>query len=175
MNYLNVLEKQLSLDFSVDISDLRSEKNIFTTDLRLEKRRIYEWDNAILKICAINNKFIMASDNEELLKALEKEFKASNGGFIGRMDNIIKINEILSPFGRKILDCHHYYIPKNDVEISCDYETKWFLKDELLSFKGNNNFVNALEFSTLRPDVLGVGAYYNDEIIGMAAASCDSK
>lgn len=175
MNYREILENQLCLDFSVDISQLKSKYNLFTYNKKLNGRRIYEWDDCILKICQYNNKFIMTSQSYELLDILKKEFENENAGFIGRFDNLTKLNSILSSFGHKICDCHHYYIPKNDVVIKNDVKTKWFEKEDLLIFKGNPEFSNALEFSQLRPDMLGICSYDKDEISAMAAASCDSS
>lgn len=175
MNYIEILEKQLCLDFNVRRSDLKNEYNLFTYNERHDGRRVYEWDNCILKICQYNNKFIMTSKSYELLEILKKEFEDKNPGFIGRFDNLTRLNNILLSFGHKICDCHHYYIPKNDVVISKDIKTKWLEKEDLLIFKGNPEFSNALEFSQLRPDMLGICSYDKDEISAMAAASCDSE
>ena len=101
MNYNEILEKQLCLDFNTNIYDLRSAKNLFTLNKRLAGRRLYEWDDCILKIGAVNNKFIMTSDNQSLLNTLKEEFKDANAGFIGRFDNLSKINKILAPFGHE--------------------------------------------------------------------------
>ncbi|MBR4892520.1 MAG: GNAT family N-acetyltransferase [Clostridia bacterium] len=175
MNFKDILNEQIALDFSLDLCDVKSYKNIFAKDLKKDGRRIYEWDNALLKSCAINNKFIFASENEELLKILKEEFEYINAGFISSFSNLKKINNILYNFGHTIYDCHHYYIPSKTVEFNNDFPVKWFEKDELYIFKGNEDFKNALEFSSLRPDMLSVCAYCGDEIMGMAAASYDSK
>ncbi len=175
MDFKKILYEQLAKDYSTDIKSIESDKNLFTHFKAHPERRIYEWDDALLKICSVNNKFIMTSCNENLLSLLEKEFKDENGGFIGRYDNLKRINKILSSFGEEIADCHHYYIPQKKVEIKKDIKIKWFEKEELYLFENNENFKNALEFSKLRPDMLGVCSYENGEITGMAAASCDSN
>lgn len=174
MDFKKILSNQLALDFSVTIDELISDKNIFTMDLLKPGRRIYEWDDALLKVCSVNNKIIMASKNEKLLNLLKQEFEYSNGGFIARYDNLIKIDNILKSFGHKICDCHHYYIPKYSVDIKKDIRIRIFEKDELNIFKGNPDFINALEFSEIRPDMLAVCSYDEDEISAMAAASRDS-
>lgn len=175
MDYKEILYEQLAKDYSTDIKSIESDKNLFTVFKEHPDRRIYEWDDALLRICSVNNKFIMSSKDEKLLSLLEKEFKYENAGFIGRYDNLKKINKILSSFGEEIADCHHYYIPYNSAEIKKDIQIKWFEKEELFVFLSNENFKNALEFSSLRPDMLGICSYENGEITGMAAASCDSK
>lgn len=175
MDFKKILYDQLSKDFSVSVKDIESDKNVFAHFDAHPERRIYEWDNALLRICAVNNKFIMTSKDAKLLSVLKKEFKDVNGGFIGRFDNLKKINGILSSFDEEIADCHHYYIPYNSAEIKKDIQIKWFEKEELFVFFNNENFKNALEFSSLRPDMLGICSYENGEITGMAAASCDSK
>lgn len=175
MDFKKILYEQLSKDYSVSINDIESDKNVFAKFSAHPERRIYEWDNALLRICGVNNKFIMTSKDTKLLSVLKNEFKDANGGFIGSIYNLKKINNILSSFNEEIADCHHYYIPKNNIEINKDIKIKWFEKEELLEFYGNKNFKNALEFSKLRPDVIGVCSYENEEITGMAAASCDSK
>ena len=175
MNFKKILYEQLSKDYCTSIKDIESDKNLFTHFTAHRERRIYEWDDALLKICAVNNKFIMSSSDENLLFILEKEFKDENAGFIGRYDNLKRINKILLEFNEEISDCHHYYIPCSNVVIEKDIKIKWFEKEALFEFYNNENFKNALEFSTLRPDMLAVCSCENGEITGMAAASCDSK
>lgn len=174
MNYREILYNQLSKDFNLEKEKIKNSNNYFTINEKSDGRRLYEWDDCILKICSINNKFIMTSENKELLLILEKEFKDTFGGFIGRFDNLKKLNSILNTFGHEIADCHRYYIPEKSTTIESNVKTRIFEKDELLEFKGNPDFKNALEFSPLHPDMLGICSYAGNEISGMAAASKDS-
>ncbi len=175
MNYKEIFYKQLSCDYNLSIDDILSDKNQYTLNKRLDGRSRYEWDDsALLKICVVNNKFIMCSYSEELLKKLKGTFDKVNPGFLGSFRQLEILNEILKCYNEKISDIHHYYLPAYQKEISTDLKVKFFDAGELFQFKGDERYKNALEFSSRRPDILGVGLYKGDELTALAAASKDS-
>ena len=67
-----------------------------------------------------------------------------------------------------------YFLPDVDVIKSspCLYKTK-LLKENDLKGLDSKQWSNALCCDKNRPDVLGVGAYDNDKLIGLAACSAD--
>ena len=175
MDFKGIFYNQLSVDYNLSVDDILSYKNIYTLNKRLKGRSRYEWDDtALLKICEVNNKFIMCSYNEELLERLKKAFDYINPGFIGSYHFLEALSNILKDYNEKICDIHHYYIPFEKRDIPTDLEIRFFEKEDLYQFKRDERFKNALEFSVRRPDMLGVGLYKNNEIAALAAASADS-
>lgn len=61
------------------------------------------------------------------------------------------------------------------VAVNSDYEIKWYDEKDILQFKGDDRFDEAFIFCEGAPDVLGVAAIKDGEILGMAGASQDSK
>lgn len=53
-------------------------------------------------------------------------------------------------------------------------ETVWYERDEIAQFAGDGRFSEAFAFCPDAPDMLGVAAVQNGEILAMAGASADS-
>ena len=84
------------------------------------------------------------------------------------------LNEAFIPFGMAVCFMAEYWLP--DVELlkvlPCPYETKMMEQKE---FQGlyHKQWSNALCEDRKELDVLGVGAWENDTLIGLAACSAD--
>lgn len=52
---------------------------------------------------------------------------------------------------------------------------KWYENEDILQFKNDERFREALAFDENHPDVLAVAAFGGGNIMGMAGASADSK
>lgn len=175
MDFKRIFFNQLSVDYNLSVEDILSAENKYTVNNKLNGRSAYEWDDtALLKICVVNNKFIMCSYCEKLLERLKNTFDNVNPGFLGSFYHLEILNGILKDYNEKICDIHHYYLPKIRVDIPTKLKVKILDEKELLNFKGDDRFKNALEFSKKRPDMLGVGLYKDNELTALAAASRDS-
>lgn len=68
--------------------------------------------------------------------------------------------------------------PKNSEErietANGEYDIVWYRGEEIEQFRGDSRFNEAYTFDKNAPDVIGVGAWKNGEICGMAGASADS-
>ena len=89
-----------------------------------------------------------------------------------------KLDEKLREYGHEIYDTHIYFLPEadsiteyganefeirtiseKDTKVSADtLEYVWYEQEEILQFKENNRFTNALSFWAGQPDVLAVAA-----------------
>ena len=112
MDFKKIFYNQISIDYNTSIEDIESKENLYTVNKRQFGRSRYEWDDtALLKICVLNNKFIMCSYDEALLKRLKDEFDNINPGFLGSFHHLELLNNILRDYNEKICDIHHYYLP----------------------------------------------------------------
>ena len=70
---------------------------------------------------------------------------------------------------------HPFYIAEAATDVDTkDYDIRFYEKDEIEQFRGDNRYDEAYAFSPDAPDMLGVSASKDGRILGMAGASCDS-
>lgn len=90
--------------------------------------------------------------------------------------NLHVLDEILRPFGQKICFMAEYFLPDVDAvqELPCDYELR-ILHQEDFADLYLPQWSNALCEKRKHLDVLGVGAYDCDKLIGLAGCSADCE
>lgn len=88
--------------------------------------------------------------------------------------NLHFLIEKLKPYNLNMCFMAEYFLPDVDVikPLPCLYKTK-LLKENDLKGLDSKQWSNALCCDKNRTDVLGVGAYDNDKLIGLAACSAD--
>ena len=70
---------------------------------------------------------------------------------------------------------HPFYISDTISDVGPgEYEIRWYEGKDIEQFRADERFKEAYSFCEEAPDVLGVGAYKDGEILGMAGASADS-
>ena len=170
-----ILAKQLAIDFCTDAGSVKSRNNVFTEYKALEGRRIFLESECFLKIAAVNGK-ILASGKKEIISWFSDKYKDANGAWFRDMDCIHGLEEGLKKFGCRIAQAHPFFIAERESEVdTVDYDIRVFVGDELEQFRGDNRFGEAFIFSDAPKDEIGVGAYKNDKILGMAGATSDSE
>lgn len=90
--------------------------------------------------------------------------------------NLHVLDELLRPFGQKICFMAEYFLPDVDAvkEQPCDYELR-ILHQENFADLYLPQWSNALCEKRKHLDVLGVGAYDGDKLIGLAGCSADCE
>lgn len=90
--------------------------------------------------------------------------------------NLHVLDEMLRPFGQKICFMAEYFLPDVDAvrALPCDYELR-ILHQEDFSELYLPQWSNALCEKRKHLDVLGVGAYDGEELIGLAGCSADCE
>jgi len=84
------------------------------------------------------------------------------------------IDQKLNEFDYEIKDILNYYLPyPSNEEVKPIRPIKWFEKDDITQFKGDQRFDEAFIFDEDAPDMLGVAAFDKNQIIAMAGASKD--
>ena len=81
----------------------------------------------------------------------------------------------LKMFHCQIAQAHPFYIATEMSEVDTkDYEIRIFEGEELEPFRGDERFGEAFLFHELPKDEIGVGAYRDGVLLGMAGATSDS-
>ena len=90
--------------------------------------------------------------------------------------NLHVLDEMLRPFGQKICFMAEYFLPDVDAvkELPCDYEPR-ILHQEDFADLYLPQWSNALCEKRRHLDVLGVGAYDGEKLIGLAGCSADCE
>ena len=90
--------------------------------------------------------------------------------------NLHVLDELLQPFGQKICFMAEYFLPDVDAmkELPCDYELRVLHQQDFADLY-LPQWSNALCEKRKHLDVLGVGAYDNGELIGLAGCSADCE
>lgn len=166
---------QLAIDYNCSISDLEKEGNTVTKNMLLEGRRIYESDGCFLKILCLKGRAVISASPEIIPWCSEKLLKM-DGAWFFEYPKLRFIDKKLNEFGHEIADIHEYFLPDPKVTVSKpDFKVKWYEKNEILKFKGDDRFDEAFAFDENHPDMLSVAAFDGDRIMGMAGASSDSS
>ncbi len=169
-----ILTRQLAIDFCTDVDSVLSKANIFTEYKRREGRRIFQEKECYLKIAAVNGK-ILASGKKEIIEWVREKYKNGNAAWFMDMESLHELEEGLSNFGCCIGQAHPFYIATNQSEVDIkNYDIRLFVGEELEQFRGDERFGEAFIFDVLPKDEIGVGAYKNGKILGMAGATSDS-
>jgi GNAT superfamily N-acetyltransferase len=88
--------------------------------------------------------------------------------------NLHVLSEAIAPFGLKVCFMAEYFLPDVEAlkELPCDYELR-VLHQEDFSDLYLPQWSNALSAKRRHLDVLGVGAYDGDKLVGLAGCSAD--
>ena len=90
--------------------------------------------------------------------------------------NLHVLDEMLRPYGQKICFMAEYFLPDMDAvkELPCDYELRVLHQEDFATLY-LPQWSNALCEDRKQLDVLGVGAYDNGKLIGLAGCSADCE
>lgn len=170
----DILVKQLAVDFCTDEKSVLSKENIFTEYKRLEGRRIFQEGECYLKVASVNGK-ILASGKKDIIDWVRDKYKDGNGAWFMDMECLHELEAGLSKFGCQIGQAHPFYIATEKSEVDTQgYEIRVFTGKELEQFRGDERFGEAFLFDAAPKDEIGVGAYKDGMILGMAGATSDS-
>ncbi len=171
----DILCRQLALDYCCSPDDVRDREHHFTEfHFQEGRRRFREEKECCLKITVVNGK-ILASGEASVIEWCRKEFADASAEWLFEADNLRKIDARLQEAGHRIGMLHPFYV-SDEVSEVCpgDYEIRWYEGRSIEQFRGDGRFKEAYSFCGEAPDVLGVGALKDGEILGMAGASADS-
>lgn len=169
---LNIVKKQLSLDFNCQVEDLEKNENTVVKKQNKIGSRFYD-DDCILHILCFGRRAIV-STKKDVMPWFKERLEDYDANWLFLIPFLKNIDKMLLEFGHEIGDVHHFYLPLKPLEdVKPITEIKWYEQEDIIQFKNDDRFDEAFIFDDKHPDVLGVAALNKGEIIGMAGASCD--
>ena len=169
------LQKQLSVDYCCTPDEVLSAENIFTVYSPQDGRRKFE-DNSkcFLKLAAVNGKLLFTG-REDIIAICREKYSSNDGAWFMEAGNIFELESTIKRFGYTIEQFHPFFIAEEPTVLTTyDFETVIYSEKEIEQFRGDDRFEEAFVFDSDAPDVLGIAAVKNGDIIGMAGASADS-
>lgn len=169
-----ILIKQLAIDFCCTTEMVKNDENIFTEYFAQDGRRIFKEGECFLKIASIQGK-ILATGKPEIIKWIKDRYQNANGAWFMDMESLRELDNKMKEFGCQIGQAHPFFIATEKSEFRTkDFEIRKFIGKELEQFRGDKRFDEALLFEDVPKDEIGIAAYQDGEILGMAGATSDS-
>lgn len=165
--------EQSAIDANCKVSDFTKSENVIVISEKNKRARKY------LKLPHVCN---LISYGDNIVATISKEYRNIVEDYIGKYSvyrcfetpNMHVLNDTFQKLGYRICFMAEYFLPDVSVlkEQPCMYETK-ILHNEDFAELYTDDWSNALCESRKELDVLGVGAYHNGKLVGLAACSAD--
>lgn len=193
-DYRKRLEQQLAIDYCCTDEEMRTGRNQFRVYRPLEGRRRFRADDdCFLKVISYRNRLYFAG-HEEILGWCRERFAETEGAWFMDPETLRVLDQKLGEYGYEIGFQHPFYVSFEEMDFrDCDeqpalragfsgrnvmeaggYELRVWRGDEIEQFRGDERFSNAYSFCETAPDMIGVSAAVEGEIVAMAGASADS-
>ncbi|MCR5742230.1 MAG: GNAT family N-acetyltransferase [Lachnospiraceae bacterium] len=174
--YCEKLLKQLSIDYNCTPDDLRAKENIITTSKLNDGRRSYSPGMPFLQMVSAGGNTVIMADEclHEFLRGFVRDVE---GHHLFELDNLLKLNDAIKPYGYEMNPTHHMFLPSRNVVAEERFTVKWLYDSEISQFYGNPHFPNAISYPEpcpVRPDRMVVVAVDGGDIMGMAGCSEDA-
>lgn len=174
-NSMDIVAKQLALDYCLESEDVLDADHHFTEHMRKTgRRRFLEEQECFLKIAAVNGKLLFTG-RADIIELCREKYREASGEWFMEPKVLAELGKLLSGYGYQIEQVHLFYVASEKSEVEDrGFETVWYDRGEILQFKGDARFDEAFIFSADTPDEIGVAACQGDGILGMAGATSDS-
>jgi hypothetical protein len=173
---LDIIKKQLAIEYNCSINDFLSSNNIITVSKNHAEKRHYINGIFFFQMVTFGNNVVITA-NECIHEWLNEYIKNKTGHWLFEHSNLMAIDEKLKDYNKKLWQTHHMFLSYNEI-IPKDINVKieWFENENIYQFYDSKMFPNALceKYDPKRPDVLAVAAYDGNKIIGMAGCSADT-
>lgn len=168
---LDIAMAQSAVDSSCNIEDFKADKNKIVISHNNPNARKYLELPFSCDLTSYGNN-IVASVSEELFDIVREYIEKYEMIHCFETPNLLRLIEQLKPYDLNVCFMAEYTLPDVNVlkPLSCPYKTRVLTENDL-SKLNSKQWKNALGCDANRPDVLGVGAYDNGELIGLAACS----
>lgn len=171
----DLLVRQLAADFCCTADEVLDHQHHFTVFSPLPDRRQYmEIVPCILKIAVVNGKLLFTGQ-EDVIARCRELYADANAPWFMEARNLAALNRELSTFGAQIRHARPFFI--SDAHAAVDTRgltIQCYTQETIGQFRGDDRFDDAYGFCETAPDMLGVAALKDGEILGMAGASADS-
>lgn len=173
-----ILAKQMAADYCCTIEEVCDGNSHYTVYApRPDRRRFEENAECPLKVAVINGKLLFTG-REDIIEDCRKTYGNASGEWFLHAGIPMGLQKKLKEYGVGIKQTHPFYAaykqtPRKSI-LPEGVVMKMFEQDEILQFEEDDRFDEAFAFCKETPDVLGIAAVKDGEIIGMAGASADS-
>ncbi len=172
---LNIALKQSAYDCNCQAEDFLSDKNKIVLSVKNEKARAYlplpfEFD----MVSYGNNVVVQVSPRmKDIAQWYTDKYPAQH---CFESPNIIALNEKLAQFGYKVCFMAEYFLPDLDYlkELPCKYTLKVLQPEDFQQYY-TDQWSNALSSKRKHLDMLAVGAFDGDKLVGLAGCSADCE
>lgn len=170
---MKIALQQSASDCNCAPDDFLKKENVITRSIQNKKARKclplpFECD----MVSYGNN--IVAQTSERLENAVKKYINKYDVAHAFETPHIYALNEELSQFGMKVCFMAEYYLPDLDrlKPLPCNYEMRVLHQKDFENLY-TGEWINALCKKRKHLDVLGIGAYDGNKLVGLAACSAD--
>ncbi len=165
--------KQSAEDIGCQAYDFLSDKNVVVPFCLGKNARKYYKEPIICNFVSYGNNIVVAT-TEEVSDLVTKYIRKFEFYHCFETPNLHWLNDKLVESGNKICFMAEYYLPDvNKIpNQECKFKTRILVQEDFKELY-LPEWSNALCADRKRLDVLGVGAYDNDRLIGFAACSAD--
>ncbi len=176
MTYKDMLAaamKQSAIEMNCRAEDFFSSENMVTASKADSRARKYYNQPFACNFVSYGNN-VVASANNELIEVIREYIGCREWYRCFETPAVCELNDIIRPMGFSVKYMGEYFLldPENIPDIQCSYETKHLVHDDFKELY-LPQWSNALCEKRPQLDVMGVGAYDNGALIGLAACSAD--
>lgn len=172
---LDIALQQSAYDCNCEPGDFLKAENVVTQSQRHPLARKYlELPLSCDLVSYASN--IVAQASPEIIPLVQKYIDRYPVEHCFETPNLHVLDELLRPFGQKICFMAEYFLPDVDAvkELPCEYELR-VLHQEDFEELYLPRWSNALCEKRKHLDVLGVGAYDGEKLVGLAGCSADCE
>ena len=170
---LKIAMAQSAKDLCAEASDFEKSENVVVLSSASREARKYLKLPFSCQLVSYGNN-VVASVSPEFREIAENYIKKYPVEHLFETPNLHVLNEALMEKGQKICFMAEYFLPDVNTlrPLDCDYELRMLTQDDFASLY-LPEWSNALCESRKHLDVLGVGAYDNGKLVGLAGCSAD--
>jgi GNAT superfamily N-acetyltransferase len=104
-----------------------------------------------------------------------EKYATTEGAWFMEPPVMKELNRMLEQHGYEIDQLHPFFLSFREGSARTGaYQIRWYRDGEIEVFRGDTRFSNAYSFCPTAPDRIGVGAFRDGKLLGMAGASADS-
>lgn len=166
-------KKQSAIDLNCRTEDFDRDHNVIVYSGNSPDARRYLELPFACDLVSYGNNIVASVDRkyEKIVRDYIDKYKAEH---CFETPNMHVINDAFSAHGLRVCFMAEYFLPDMDIltALPCPYETR-VLEQRDFTDLYNEKWSNALSEKRKELDVLGVGAYDGDILVGLAACSAD--
>ena len=167
--------QQSAYDSGCEPEDFLAEQNVVTISQKHPLARKYLKLPLSCDLVSYGTN-IVAQASEEIAPLVKEYIDRYPAEHCFETPNLHVLDKKLAPYGQKICFMAEYFLPDVDAvnELPCDYELRVLHQEDFATLY-LPQWSNALCEDRKQLDVLGVGAYDNGKLIGLAGCSADCE